>query len=214
MRQSKIRSAKANIRHPVLETFSLAIEPTLTPQVPNRYQYPFLENECMYCETFVKKMGRGDHFVPVTYGGRTNRVNIVWCCSSCNSSKGSRMDTNLMEWLERAVRPKRRQAILDWLAEHEKYMHVPKKVFEKADAKLSRHQEWFVQFMESEIEALVKKKGFTGERVGGRYARGTGFVQGTVQGMHENLYIIHWDDGLEEELLESQVKKRLLVASD
>jgi hypothetical protein len=122
------------------------------------------------------------------------------------------MDTNLMEWLDRAVRPKRRQAILDWLAEHEKYMHVPKKVFEKADAKLSRHQEWFVQFMESEIEALVKKADFTGKRLGGRYARGTGFVQGTVQGMHENLYVIHWDDGLEEELLESQVKKRLLDA--
>ena len=121
------------------------------------------------------------------------------------------MDTKLTEWLERAVHPKRRRAILDWWSEHEKYMSIPKKVFEKADEKLSRHQEWFVHFMETEIESLVKRTDFTGQRVGGRYARGTGFVQGTVQGTKENLYVIHWDDGLEEELLESQVQKRLLA---
>jgi hypothetical protein len=164
----------------------------------------------MYCEKLVEKFGRGDHIVPLTHGGRTNRVNIVWCCSSCNSSKSDKVDTEFREWLDWAVKPKRRWAIIDWLARHEQYTCIPKKVFENADVILKRHQEWFINLMETEIESLVKRTDFIGQRIGGRYARGTGFVQGTVHGTNGNLYSILWDDGLEEELLESQVQKQVL----
>lgn len=46
-----------------------------------------INDGCYYCH---RKAGTWDHVVPQSKGGRDNVENLVPCCSSCNSRKGSK----------------------------------------------------------------------------------------------------------------------------
>lgn len=50
---------------------------------------------CTYCKQYFEKLTL-DHVVPLTKGGAHDISNAVAACSSCNSSKGSKL---LSEWL-------------------------------------------------------------------------------------------------------------------
>lgn len=48
---------------------------------------------CQYCgDRFKSNELTFDHVIPRTLGGQTNYENIVACCVSCNTRKGSRQD--------------------------------------------------------------------------------------------------------------------------
>jgi len=50
---------------------------------------------CPYCSEPFED-GHIDHIIPVSRGGTNDRVNLVYCCASCNLSKGDRL---LEDWL-------------------------------------------------------------------------------------------------------------------
>lgn len=54
-----------------------------------------LPRGCCYCGTDCKLTL--DHLLSTKLGGPDSADNIVWCCSSCNSSKGSK---DLLVWYE------------------------------------------------------------------------------------------------------------------
>jgi hypothetical protein len=51
------------------------------------------DKRCCYCGTGGRLSL--DHLIPKVKGGPESSDNLVWCCRSCNSSKGGR---DLMEW--------------------------------------------------------------------------------------------------------------------
>jgi hypothetical protein len=51
------------------------------------------EKKCIYCGS--ESSLTQDHVIPHEIGGPDGRHNIVWCCKTCNSSKGSK---DLIEW--------------------------------------------------------------------------------------------------------------------
>ncbi len=56
-----------------------------------------LPNVCYYCgEDDLMKIG-ADHMIPIKKGGGNYGENLVPCCSSCNSSKGSK---DMLEWMK------------------------------------------------------------------------------------------------------------------
>ncbi len=55
----------------------------------------FWNNQCAYCREPLGRSGTLDHIVPRSKGGETVRSNLVACCYSCNTRKGS-----LSEWRE------------------------------------------------------------------------------------------------------------------
>ena len=50
---------------------------------------------CPYCNQWIKK-GHIDHIVPISANGTNGRNNLVYCCDSCNTSKGSK---SLLEFM-------------------------------------------------------------------------------------------------------------------
>lgn len=50
---------------------------------------------CPYCGNKIEK-GSLDHVIPVIKGGTNTKENLVWCCLTCNLSKGSK---DLEAWL-------------------------------------------------------------------------------------------------------------------
>jgi hypothetical protein len=208
---SAVPNAKANFRHPILNHYAVMQEKTYTPEVPETYKYPFPKNECIYCKGPPGK-GIGDHFIPITLGGRVNKVSIVPCCSKCNTSKGQKTDSALRIWLksgghpERRICPTRIKEIIKWWNENDKYMHIPEDEFKSVNDVLEKDIDNLLIF---HIKKAKDKYNFIGKKVGGRYNRG--YVTGVVEKFNPEIgrYIIVWDDGLEEEMTSNQVMKRV-----
>lgn len=53
-------------------------------------------NKCAYCDRAEKLTL--DHFLPISLGGADSLGNIIFCCTSCNSSKNNR---DPYEWIKR-----------------------------------------------------------------------------------------------------------------
>lgn len=53
---------------------------------------------CAYCEVELKYESQvtRDHLIPMSKGGVSLHINLVWCCQSCNNLKGS---SSLNYWL-------------------------------------------------------------------------------------------------------------------
>ena len=50
---------------------------------------------CPYCNQKIED-GHIDHIVPIVSGGKNDRENLVYCCATCNKSKGSK---SLLEFM-------------------------------------------------------------------------------------------------------------------
>jgi len=68
---------------------------------------------CLYCGTQFDDKCKPtiDHMIPLTRGGTHSAANLVACCLSCNSRKGSR---DYLDWLESLVEPYRTRANRAW----------------------------------------------------------------------------------------------------
>lgn len=56
-----------------------------------------LPNVCYYCGEDNQEMIGADHMIPIKKGGEDYGENLVPCCRSCNSSKGSK---DMLEWMK------------------------------------------------------------------------------------------------------------------
>jgi hypothetical protein len=208
---SAIPRVKANSIHTILNFYAVMREQSCTPEVPETYKYPFPKNQCIYCQGPPGK-GIGDHFIPITLGGRVNNVSIVPCCRECNTSKGQKTDSALCTWLKCGGHPERRishtriKEILKWWDENDKYMHIHEDEFKKYSDDLDNDIENLLKFHAEKAKDIYN---FIGKKVGGRYNRG--YVTGIVENFNPKTgrYIIVWDDGLEEEMTSNQVMKRV-----
>ena len=56
---------------------------------------------CVYCEASIEDGVQFtlDHLVPCELGGNNNASNLVTCCKSCNSSKGSKSQKQFFTYL-------------------------------------------------------------------------------------------------------------------
>lgn len=54
--------------------------------------------KCAYCETPIQNDFSLEHVIPVKFGGRNLRINIILICETCNSSK---QHFELVFWLEK-----------------------------------------------------------------------------------------------------------------
>lgn len=53
--------------------------------------------KCLYCGSILDKVEL-DHFIPLKYGGKNDKTNLVWSCVFCNRSKNSKMPWNWSGW--------------------------------------------------------------------------------------------------------------------
>ena len=63
---------------------------------------------CPYCNQKIEN-GHIDHIVPISSGGTNERDNLVYCCDSCNLSKGSK---SLLEFMIYRIPSEKRIAII------------------------------------------------------------------------------------------------------
>lgn len=66
------------------------------------YAKNFLEknknSSCIYCHTkLTQENATSDHIVPISNGGNNCQVNLIVCCSSCNTERGN---TNFIEFIK------------------------------------------------------------------------------------------------------------------
>lgn len=96
------RVRRATLRKRGVETISADLKDDLTD---------FFEGTCAYCGGPIEGF---DHIVPVVWGGKTERGNMLPACGFCNGSKHSR---NVVEWIE-AKRVRVSIQTLEFLAFH------------------------------------------------------------------------------------------------
>jgi 5-methylcytosine-specific restriction endonuclease McrA len=55
-------------------------------------------SSCIYCQTkLTQENATSDHIVPISNGGNNCQVNLIVCCSSCNTERGN---TNFIEFIK------------------------------------------------------------------------------------------------------------------
>lgn len=120
--KSYLSKKRADHRSCIIKDWAKELESNLEPKVPGNYVSPFDENKCIYC--LCKKGKSPDEFRPSAQLGRMNIVNCVPCCGTCNSKKGSKCGTKLIEWIEKydPITPDNKEKIIKWYMENEKYM--------------------------------------------------------------------------------------------
>lgn len=80
------------------------------------------ENTCQYCGSDFSSIHLSlDHIVPRSRGGQTSWENVVCCCLSCNTRKGSRTPKEANMRLIRPPKKPRHSPILKMKLENPKY---------------------------------------------------------------------------------------------
>ena len=80
---------------------------TLSPQIIKQATH------CLYCGTAFSLTCKAtlDHLIPIKKGGSHSAVNVVVCCLTCNSRKGS---LDYLDWTESLSEPHRTKAVRAW----------------------------------------------------------------------------------------------------
>ena len=70
---------------------------------PTRRKAIYIRDEltCVYCNKGIEDgiIFTLDHLIPQDLGGGNESTNLVTCCKSCNSTKGSKSLKDFMTWL-------------------------------------------------------------------------------------------------------------------
>jgi 5-methylcytosine-specific restriction endonuclease McrA len=98
LRVSELREMRAKLAQSKKE------KRTLAGEVKSRLQ---LDHDCPYCGAVLGADKHADHIHPISKGGLSSEVNMVWVCGACNLRKGSmtlaafikkfRLDRNVIE---------------------------------------------------------------------------------------------------------------------
>lgn len=80
---------------------------TLSPQIIKQATH------CLYCGAAFSLTCKAtlDHLIPIKKGGSHSAANVVVCCLTCNSRKGSR---DYLDWIETLSEPHRTKAVRAW----------------------------------------------------------------------------------------------------
>jgi hypothetical protein len=80
---------------------------TLSPQIIKQATH------CLYCGAAFGPTCKPtlDHLIPIKKGGSHSAANVVVCCLTCNSRKGS---LDYLDWIESIREPYRKKAVAAW----------------------------------------------------------------------------------------------------
>ena len=101
------------------------------------------EETCVYCNQSTEGQKTTDEIIPCSEGGRMNKMNCVFSCRKCNSSKGSnpiKLFVNKGGNKDRPIPTANRRKILNYVKRNKKYMKVPEddrvmKILKDAEAR-------------------------------------------------------------------------------
>ena len=104
---TEIRKKRANYINSMLKDLNKSCEPFITDQVhdndkkklTNILGFNVHGKKCIYC-CGVSNKSNTEEIIPITKNGRSNKMNIVTACGSCNSSKQDKVGKKLEEWLK------------------------------------------------------------------------------------------------------------------
>ena len=111
-------------------------------------------DKCTYC--MIDKGNSIDEIIACSEGGRMNRMNMVQCCVSCNSSKGSQ---DPIEWVKNGGNIKKgkpipaanRNKIIKYIKQNKIFMKTEDECIFKLMAELTEEANKFIDLVDSRI---------------------------------------------------------------
>ena len=155
----------ANLKNPIFKAIMMKEEPEFGKDLqPGRHwnleRKLNVGDKCTYCT--IDKGNSIDEIFPCSEGGRMNRMNMIKCCVSCNSSKGPQ---DPIEWVKNGGNIKKnkpipeanRDIIIKYIKQNKIFMKTDEECIFKLMAELTDEAKKFIDLLDSRISNGVNR---------------------------------------------------------